>query len=208
MLLHRIARYLPLLFGVAGLMAFLVYGVASGELRQLRMIPVTGLVISVLLILMGQWHRVPTRVRGRYYSVLLGAYGAGVLFMGLRPKADHYHFAELGRSRFLEAGGVSTFDVLTNVIGFIPLGFLIVVTLTAAGSQTGKLQRFAASVLLSGAISLLIEIAQHFIVGRASSAVDVATNGLGALIGAVYALLYVRLWQQVPLAPTGFSADT
>ena len=85
------------------------------------------------------------------------------------------------------------FDAVANVTLFLPLGFVYALTNAArtaavadtpAGRQRTR-QRMLVRALLGGAlVSLAIELTQVFEPGRYPSPVDVATNALGALIGA------------------------
>jgi hypothetical protein len=75
-------------------------------------------------------------------------------------------------------------DSLANILLFLPVGFLY---------RLGQGRRRNA-ILLGAAISAGIEIGQLFIPGRTPSIVDLATNTLGSLIGAVlYDLLAARI---------------
>jgi hypothetical protein len=74
-------------------------------------------------------------------------------------------------------------DVCLNVVGFIPLGFLF----TAYFSLVRPIPRPRATVVVAGvALSLAIEIAQHFLPTRDSSMTDVITNTLGTIVGVVW----------------------
>ena len=78
-------------------------------------------------------------------------------------------------------------DILLNVAGFIPLGFLL------AGYLKDKGFSSVAFVLLSVAggfgISLLIEILQAFLPSRSSGIVDLITNTSGTMIGCLVLML-------------------
>jgi len=76
------------------------------------------------------------------------------------------------------------FDIASNVIGFMPLGFIV----------AWKKRRSSISLALAMgfAFSLTIELIQPLIPGRDSSIVDLATNSTGALLGAVTAWLVVK----------------
>jgi hypothetical protein len=68
-----------------------------------------------------------------------------------------------------------TMDTIQNVLGFIPLGFMIC---------WRKTRRYWFLALALGfAFSLSIELLQSWIPGRSSSALDLASNSLGALVG-------------------------
>lgn len=81
---------------------------------------------------------------------------------------------------------VSVSDVLANVVLFLPLGFLFQLARRQAGYGS-VLQALAFGVLVSTAV----EACQLFLPGRRSSLIDVATNGLGVLLGAA-AATYLR----------------
>lgn len=74
------------------------------------------------------------------------------------------------------------FDAITNVIGYIPLGALIVFALYPWRHR-------ALSVLLATlagiATTVLVEVVQHFLPTRVTSLMDIATNSAGAFIGAL-----------------------
>jgi VanZ family protein len=78
-------------------------------------------------------------------------------------------------------------DVLVNICAYVPLGFLL-----ARGFMARRPMRLA--VLLAAAYalltSILMETAQMFMAARIASNVDVLTNGLGGLIGALAAPLF------------------
>lgn len=76
-------------------------------------------------------------------------------------------------------------DMITNVILFLPVGFLFRL------SRGKNRDRFCAKALCLGILlSSAIEFTQIFIPGRYCSVVDVLTNGLGAWLGAmVYDML-------------------
>jgi glycopeptide antibiotics resistance protein len=83
-------------------------------------------------------------------------------------------------------GGVATprmiEDVLINFIGFIPLGFLLIATLSrieTVGDRTGLL----VAVLIAFSFSLCIEVAQVWIPTRDSSMLDLLLNTFGGGAG-------------------------
>ena len=200
-----------------GLAIFLAYGLRTWDPSDISLVPVAGLVISVLLILAGLPDAVPDRWRSRYRWALFAVYEAGVLVMGLRPKG-RFRLPEPGSGELLALGSGGTYDVLMNVIGFIPLGFLLAVALTTphptrqtppqAGTEpstdpsTKRPRTRAAGPLAAlavcGLTSLGIELAQYLIANRSSSLVDVATNVAGAAIGVAYAAVHAHLWERYP----------
>jgi VanZ family protein len=87
---------------------------------------------------------------------------------------------------------VSRTDVVSNVLLFIPLGFLF--SLRLAGGPTG----FGLGMTLVGAtlgglaLSGLVEIGQLFLPSRTSSLVDLTTNSTGAALGALMGWAWIR----------------
>lgn len=74
----------------------------------------------------------------------------------------------------------SGFDVIANVLGYAPLGFLLVLAALRTRRRHGVLLAVASTALLS----LVMETLQGFLPSRVPSNVDLALNALGALIGA------------------------
>ncbi|MFT5696492.1 MAG: hypothetical protein ACI9QQ_002473 [Myxococcota bacterium] len=68
-------------------------------------------------------------------------------------------------------------DIVSNVLGFAPLGFVLAWKRRTAG--------IAMALAFGFAFSLSIEIIQPLIPGRNSSIVDLASNSAGALLGAL-----------------------
>lgn len=76
-------------------------------------------------------------------------------------------------------------DVLRNIVGFVPLGFL----LCTYWSMTRPPQRaLLYTIIAGGLLSLTIEVLQFFIPQRNSGITDIITNTLGAALGAVVAI--------------------
>jgi hypothetical protein len=89
------------------------------------------------------------------------------------------------------------FDALANVALFVPLGFVFALTRAARTTGGGTLARALAYGALA---SLAIELTQLFEPGRYASPIDVATNALGAQVGAwLHARAARRLGADTPL---------
>lgn len=73
------------------------------------------------------------------------------------------------------------FDVVGNVLLFLPLGL----TFAAASTRPGRWGRLGAATLSAMLLSLSIEVLQLAMPSRASDVDDVLFNTLGALLGAV-----------------------
>lgn len=78
-------------------------------------------------------------------------------------------------------------DLIVNVLGFVPLGFVAV---PALGERFGTLGRLLVAALFGAALSLSVETAQNFLPSRVSSNVDLGCNALGSLIGATLGTLW------------------
>jgi hypothetical protein len=75
-------------------------------------------------------------------------------------------------------------DILLNVGGFVPLGFLVCAYL-ALGRSRGRAIFF--TIFAAGMLSIAIEILQAYIPRRVSGTTDIITNTLGATLGAALA---------------------
>lgn len=80
---------------------------------------------------------------------------------------------------------LTRFDVVTNVLGYVPLGFLAVLALYPR-IRGGK--AFALGAVGSLALSFVLESLQSYLPSRASSNVDLLANAAGGAAGAVLAL--------------------
>ncbi len=75
-------------------------------------------------------------------------------------------------------------DLLQNIVGFMPLGFLLCAYWIGTRSR-GQAILFA--VLSGGLLSFTVEVLQYFIPRRNSGMTDIITNTLGTLFGALLA---------------------
>jgi VanZ family protein len=80
-------------------------------------------------------------------------------------------------------------DFLVNVIGFIPLGFLLCGYWTLTKSPRFA---FMCAALSCGTFSFLIEVTQTFIPKRGSGWTDVISNSLGGILGAILAQAWFK----------------
>jgi len=83
------------------------------------------------------------------------------------------------------------FDVIANVAGYGPLGFLLALSFLRRGRErfapTTNTAAIAVAVLAASVLSLCMEALQTYLPSRVPSNVDFALNTLGALLGAVAA---------------------
>jgi VanZ family protein len=82
-------------------------------------------------------------------------------------------------------------DVITNILGFIPFGFLLSAYLRLR--KPASIYRILfISVLVAGCISLSIELIQVYLPTRSSQLTDVITNISGAALGVILFNFYQR----------------
>jgi VanZ family protein len=112
-----------------------------------------------------------------FVYVLLVVYASLYPLSGWRDQGlSPFAYLAASRPRY-----VTAFDVVTNLLGYLPYGFLCV--LAVFPRLRGRHALVAAA--LSGAVlSLLMEAAQSFLPARVPSNLDVACNLAGALAGA------------------------
>ncbi|MFZ6649504.1 VanZ family protein [Undibacterium sp. TJN25] len=82
------------------------------------------------------------------------------------------------------------FDVLTNVVGYVPLGILLVFVLYP---WCRRWLAIILSALFGVLISGTMETVQYFLPSRVTSPLDFLTNSAGALIGAILGVLLTPL---------------
>jgi glycopeptide antibiotics resistance protein len=73
-------------------------------------------------------------------------------------------------------------DVLLNIPGFIPLGFILCVYLSLVRTPWNAI---LSAALAGGILSFVIEVLQAYIPQRISGTTDIITNTLGTVLGAV-----------------------
>ena len=81
------------------------------------------------------------------------------------------------------------FDVAVNVLGYVPLGFFLALSVLRGPGWTWPVSIATAAAAL---LSLLMETVQVYLPSRVPSNVDFALNALGAWLGAVAAYLLER----------------
>lgn len=82
------------------------------------------------------------------------------------------------------------FDLATNVLAYLPLGFVLALAFGVAGQRLlPRLFAVLAAVLLAAGLSFALEMIQTWLPSRVSSNLDFACNSLGALFGALLAYL-------------------
>lgn len=137
--------------------------------------------------------RRPSGRRSRLVRYLLAGYTLLIAYASLYPFRAWREPAE-ALLAFLLAPWPRYYtltDVVLNVLGYAPLGFLLALALLPL------IARRAAAVVatLAGALlSLGMEAIQQFMPDRVASNLDLLANGLGALIGAALAVTAGQRW--------------
>ncbi len=130
------------------------------------------------------------------------------LYVGLIVYASLYPFGDWrvpGHSpwQFLDFGWPpywSRFDMLANLVGYLPLGVLVCGALMRGGRAAGP--SMLAAVAAAAALSLTMEWLQNYLPRRVPSNLDLALNVAGGACGAllcwgVHLLGGVARWQQL-----------
>jgi VanZ family protein len=117
-------------------------------------------------------------------------------FVGWRvPGVGPLDFLLLGWPRWW-----TTFDLVSNLLGYLPVGFLLFVAQVRGGRPAGAA---AATAVAAGTLlSLAMELLQNYLPQRVASNVDLGLNALGTALGvAIGAALHARggiaRWQKV-----------
>ena len=117
-------------------------------------------------------------------------------FVGWRaPGVGPLDFLLLGWPRWW-----TSFDLVSNLLGYLPLGFLLFVALVRGGWKAGSAAALA--VLAATLLSFAMEVLQNYLPQRVASNVDLGLNALGSALGvAIGALLHWRggiaRWQKL-----------
>ncbi len=121
--------------------------------------------------------------------ILAVAYLLVIAYASLQPFSGWWTPPEEIR-RFLSAPWpryITLEDVLVNIGAYVPLGFLLA---RALMRRFGNARAVLVAASLAGLTSVGMEAAQMFMPSRIASNVDVVTNSIGGLIGALAAPLF------------------
>lgn len=122
----------------------------------------------------------------RYY--LLVGYVLLIVYASLSPfsgwQEQGLDFIEVMRAPL--ALTYTAFDAASNVLAYLPLGLLLVLT---ARQHWPPLRSLAVTLAVAVLLSLSLEYLQCYLPSRTASNVDVLTNALGALVGGASALV-------------------
>lgn len=148
-----------------------------------------GFIVSVIVTFAGL-RKIVLPENRLWDGILFFVYLSGIMFMGLFRTNSLCSVQPTG---ILQDFSYSFSDVTINILGFIPLGYLMV-SYFLPMVHTHKRKRAIFLIAASGfGISLTIEMLQYFI-GRTSSLTDVCSNGLGMMLGISFYLLEKRFF--------------
>jgi VanZ family protein len=131
-----------------------------------------------------------TRYRSLLPHFLAALYGLSIAYASLQPFAPWID-PEPGTRFFLFATWPvrwTRFDVLANVLAYVPFGFFVAIALRDRPTAPRLLLATAAGTLLSFALESL----QMFLPPRDASTVDLLANAAGSLLGAAAASTLLR----------------
>ncbi len=136
-------------------------------------------------------------------SPLALAYAALVIYASLFPFSGWHWPAGQSLPTLLALPWppwLATFDLWANLLGYLPLGALLLIA--ARRSGVGPAPAMVLAVAAPALMSYAAEVMQNFLPGRHPSLKDCAMNSLGALAGALLAMLLHALglaarWQSV-----------
>jgi len=112
------------------------------------------------------------------------AYGILIVYACLHPLAG-WRPTGLPLLDFLSAPWPKYYrgaDIVLNVLGFLPFGFVLVPALSA---RVGRTRAVIVATLIAGALSFTMEVMQNFLPTRVSSNVDLGANLAGGFVGAL-----------------------
>lgn len=122
------------------------------------------------------------------------AYGALVVYASLYPFAG-WRDQGIAPWAFLWSPWPrywTVFDLVSNALGYVPLGFLLALSALRRGGGLGAGRQRAAvftAVTTAALLSAAMETVQNYLPSRVASNLDFALNVLGAIAGAVAAAL-------------------
>ncbi|HXJ08905.1 MAG TPA: VanZ family protein [Burkholderiales bacterium] len=132
----------------------------------------------------------PQRAEGTVLArILFAIYAVLTIYASLHP-LEGWRDVVSSPFAFLVAPwprSTSGFDILVNVLGYAPYGFLCVAALYP-GSRGAP--AFAVAVSSAALLSILMESAQNYLPTRFASNVDVLSNVGGAVLGAAVAVAF------------------
>lgn len=126
-------------------------------------------------------------------SPLAGLYAALIVYASLYPFAG---WRDQGIAPWVFLGSAwprywSGFDLTANLLGYVPLGWLLALALVRSGH--GPWRAAAVGTGAAAVLSLLLEAAQSYLPSRVASNLDFGLNALGAVLGALAVVAMHRM---------------
>lgn len=138
-----------------------------------------GMVIGCIIALIGL-RRLFLPDSNKWDWLLFIIYLSGILFAGLRPSGTLGVFQE----HLFGLTSLNRRDLVVNIAGFIPLGFLTIAVLSSRKKNNYVYTPIVIAITLGGIISTTIETLQfYWVPGRYSSLYDLLSNLTGTFIG-------------------------
>jgi len=132
--------------------------------------------------------------------VVLAVYGS-LVPLDFRPFPMAEAWTRFGAIPYLDLGPGSRADWVSNIVLFVPVGFLWAAALWPRLGGAARVGAIVVAAAISAAIALGLEFAQQFFPPRTVSLNDLLAEGIGALVGiAVWALwgrALTELWAEV-----------
>lgn len=132
-----------------------------------------------------------TESRARLRTWLVLVYTLFIMYASLSPftgwRGQGLNFFTVLREPVLIA--YDPFDVVLNLLAYIPLGLLLCLALRA---RLNPLPAFIVTCALGSSLSASMEFLQMYLPVRTSSNLDLLTNSAGTLIGALLGLSFIR----------------
>lgn len=125
---------------------------------------------------------------------LVGAYAALVLYASLYPFSGWRWppgLAPAALAWLPRTNWQYGFDIASNLLGYLPLGALLLLALRRNGMRAGRALWLA--LALPAGLSYGCEVLQNFVPGRVPAREDLAMNALGSAAGVALAALALRL---------------
>lgn len=133
-----------------------------------------------------------TQTHARLRTWLAIGYALFIVYASLSPFTGwRQQGLEFGDVLMARLGMTYTaFDTTANLLSYLPLGFLVAVTLRARSSAAISV---ISGVLIGVLLSVTMEYLQMYLPARISSNTDILSNSIGTLIGALLAIV-VTAW--------------
>lgn len=125
--------------------------------------------------------------RARLRTLLAAGYALFIVYVSLSPfsgwREQGLRFVEVLQMPLM--AGFTMFDAAVNVLAYIPFGFMVGLALR---SRFGIWVSLLLAVLAGFALSGGMEYLQMYLPARSSTSIDLLTNSLGTLMGALLAV--------------------